>query len=178
MKKNNYYIRNGVLILLSMGICMVFLVSLGVGFTYGADPPAVAGATGAEKIRVKNLIEGAKKEGSLLWTSNTIYNEVGEQLNRAFQQRYGLEGLKVTYVQIKSQALIARVSQEIMANRLSIDAAFCDVVSWNYDMLKKGELMKYTSPEDKYYGPAERIGLKSTRVLGCGWSIVDNSLES
>lgn len=156
-KRNNY--RTKWMFFLALSVCMGLLFSFGTGVAKAAEPPAVAAASGPEKARLKELIAGAKKEGSFLWASHTIYSDVGKQLNKAFQKRYGLEDVKVTYAHMKTRALIGRVTQELKANKLAVDVVVAAAVSWFYDMLKNGDLMKYDSPEYKYYGPAEKLGL-------------------
>lgn len=142
---------------LCWGMIVAFVALVGLsGFAWAADAPILKSLQGAEKARVAKLIEGAKKEGAFSWSTNFVPVKASEALEKDFKAYYGLPDLKFSYANRFSGVLIKRFEEEIRANKLSADVVMLAAVSWLESLKKRGHLMKYTSPEDKYYTPAAK----------------------
>jgi len=131
------------------------------GPAWAAEAPILSTLQGAEKARVAKLIEGAKKEGTFSYTSNFVPTGAAPLLEKEFKRLYGLEGLKFSFADRRSGTIIKRVEQEIRADKLSVDVLILATVSWLHSMRKRGELLKYESPEDKYYTAAAKANMNA-----------------
>ena len=76
--------------------------------------------------RTQKLIEDAQKEGSLVYIDNLMAPESREAMNAAFVKHYGLKNFKFTQYLLKSSEVIARVEQELRADKLSADCGACE----------------------------------------------------
>ena len=116
------------------------------------DAPALRGLLGAEKARVEQLIEGAKKEGALSYWDVVIQPETNDALTAAFRRHYGLPAsFQVNYNLAAGPALVTRIEQELAANRITIDVGAFSVLSWVFARAAAGDLMQYDSPEYAHY---------------------------
>jgi len=113
---------------------MLLAGGLALALTSGAlaqEPPAMQGKSAEEKARLKDLIEGAKKEGAVSYWDAIIQPETNDALAAAFRKHYGLAGsFKVNYTLSATAALITRVDQEISADRVTIDVAAVGSPTW------------------------------------------------
>src|SRR6201999_1837025 len=74
------------------------------------EAPAVAQATGAEKDRIKGLIEQAKKEGGVVYIDALITPKTHDQLTEAFKKHYGLPAaFKVGNTHMAPSGIITRL---------------------------------------------------------------------
>ncbi len=103
------------------------------------------------------LIEGAKKEGKVVYWTSGLNPECSKAIEEGFKKRYGLHDFQVMYALTTSPEIITKVNQEIKAGRLTVDIISTTLPIFFYDLLKRGELMKYDSPEYKYF--PQRKGL-------------------
>lgn len=109
------------------------------------------------------LVEGAKKEGEIVYFSNVIGTDTNAALVKAFKKSYGLPGsFQVKHSLIKSGALVSKVNTELKAGFTTVDIISASVPTFLYSLKEKGELMEYHSPEHKYY---EAV-LKSQIITG------------
>jgi iron(III) transport system substrate-binding protein len=126
----------------------------------GQEPPALAGAAPDEKARILQLIDGAKREGSLTYWDVVIQPETNDALTAEFLKYYGLPGsFRVNYQLSTTANLVTRVEQEIGANRVTIDVAAIGSPAWVFERVRKGDVLEYASPQYRYYADAFERGL-------------------
>lgn len=102
--------------------------------------------------REAKLIEGAKKEGSLIWYGNIEAVTIG-RLNDLFQKKYPF--LKTNYWRGSGVKLINRVILEAKNKSLEADAFFLPFESLG--VLKKQNILgRYLFPEKEFYRPENR----------------------
>jgi iron(III) transport system substrate-binding protein len=143
-------IGKGVLvILLAVVSCSVWVLRS------EAEPPALSRSGGAEKARVVKLIEGAKKEGKLVGYSTSLRPGVQDAMIPKFREWYGLSAadLDINMVSIRSDAIVTKVTEELRAKVHKADVVHIAAVDWLNDLVARGELMPYDSPEYKHFSP-------------------------
>ncbi|MFQ6111440.1 MAG: ABC transporter substrate-binding protein [Nitrospinota bacterium] len=150
--------------LIALAVAAAFIFSSGA-VSFGAEPPALKGLKGAERERVVKLIEAARKEGALTWWDTIMDVSASTQIIKDFKEYYGLEELSVSIPRMRTGTLVAKVEEELKAGKVTVDVVAVAALGWFHQMYKRGELLKYCSPEYKYYGPARRAGL----VKECYW---------
>lgn len=121
-----------------ISILLVGLVLFGVIQTFAADDQS-------------KLIEGAKKEGKVTYLASGLTPELIKAIEEGFKKRYGLQNFEVVYAPARTTEMIAKVSQELNARRLTVDILTGSMPEFFYDLLRAGEVMKYESPEYKYF---------------------------
>jgi iron(III) transport system substrate-binding protein len=130
------------------------------GSASAQEPPAFNGAPAEEKARLTQLIDAAKKEGSLTYWDVVIQPETNDALTAAFRRYYGLpNGFQVNYQLLATSALVTRVEQEINAGRVTADVAAVGYPSWAFERAAAGDAMAYDSPQYKFYADAIARGL-------------------
>src|SRR5690606_26508461 len=84
----------------------------------------------------KALIEGAKKEGSVIILNAIFSDRTGQRLGEAFKKRYGLgDSFEFNNLRKGTGATVAQVRQEIQADKFTVDIllvsspGFCDVAA-------------------------------------------------
>jgi len=93
------------------------------------------------------VIEGAKKEGEVIWYGGGS-SEIDEEINRGFAKKYPF--LQAKKFRIQSQKLLVRFETESRAGQHVADIV--RTTDWYIDIFKKkGLLLKYESPERKFY---------------------------
>src|SRR5262245_8317672 len=93
------------------------------------------------------VIEGAKKEGEVVWYGGGS-GEIDEVLGKNFSKKYPF--LQVKKTRIQSQRLLVRFETESKAGKHVADIV--RTTDWYIDIFKqKGLLMKYESPERKAF---------------------------
>ena len=120
-----------------------------------AEPPALSVLSGAEKVRVAKLIEGAKKEGKLAGYSSESRPDVQEHMFLKFREWYGLSAsdLEINLVSTRTDAIVTKVTQELRAKVYVTDIVQNATIDWFNDLVARGELMAYDSPEYKNFCP-------------------------
>ncbi len=157
-----------------LGIFVVTAVTLSLAMpVWAAEAPILQSLKGAEKARVAKLIAGAKKEGVFSWATNLAPVKAAKAMEKDFKKYYGLSSVKFRFANRKSGTLIKRFEQEIKADKLSVDVVVLAAASWLHSMKRRGNLMKYTSPEDKYYAPAEKAKMNAP-----GYWVADGQLNT
>ncbi len=134
--------------------------------TVAQEAPALAGTSPEEKARLTQLIDGAKKEGSLTYWDVVIQPETNDALVTAYKKLYGLpSGFKVNYQLSATAALVTRVEQEINANRVTIDIAAVGSPPWAFERAAAGDVLEYDSPQYKSFADAFAHGLGQPRMF-------------
>lgn len=149
---------------ITLVLAAAFILNTGT-LCFGADPPALQGLSGANKDRVQKLIDGAKKEGSLTWWDTIMDVAASTQIINDFKQYYGLKDISISIPRMRTGTLVAKVEEEVEAGKNTVDIISVAALGWFYEMLERGQLLKYCSPEYKFYGPAARAGLN----MKCYW---------
>ena len=125
-----------------------------------ADVPALAGLSGADKTKVEQLIEGAKKEGAVSYWDAIVQPDTNDALTAAFRKYYGLpSSFVVNYTLASTAALVTRVDQEISAKRITIDVASVAAPTWLFERIEAGDILQHDSVQEKYYEKAIADGL-------------------
>jgi iron(III) transport system substrate-binding protein len=143
------------------GLALCALASLAVMEPVSAQqPPALADiANSAEKARVQALIDGAKKEGVLSWIGVQIEPAHAAAITAEFKRYYGLPDLKGEYTYAATGAIVTRVEQLLRAKRNTFDVVWNAAWSWYKDLLKRGEIMQYESPNYAAYTLSDKAGM-------------------
>jgi len=124
------------------------------------EAPALAAIKDAkEKARVSALIEAAKKEGQLSWIGVQIEPGHANAILTEFKRYYGLNDLKGEYTYAATGAIVTRVEQLLKAKRNNFDIVWNASWAWYKDLLKRGEIMKYESPEYAAYTLSDKHGM-------------------
>jgi iron(III) transport system substrate-binding protein len=135
-------------------------LALFAGSSRAQEPPAFSGVSAEEKVRLTQLIDGAKKEGSLTYWDVVIQPETNDALTAAFRRYYGLPGgFQVHYQLLATAPLVTRVEQEINAGRVTVDVAAVGYPSWVFERAAAGDALEYDSPQYKYYADVMARGL-------------------
>lgn len=93
------------------------------------------------------IIEGAKKEGEVIWYGGGS-SEIDETLGKNFSKKYPF--LQAKKFRIQSQRLLIRFEAESKAGKHVADIV--RTTDWYIDIFKKkGLLLKYESPERKFF---------------------------
>jgi iron(III) transport system substrate-binding protein len=117
-------------------LAIALLVSFGIFFI--AELSLAASA---------DVIEAAKKEGEVVWYGGGS-SEIDEVLGKNFSKKYPF--LQVKKFRIQSQKLLVRFEAESRAGKHVADIV--RTTDWYIDYFKKkGLLMKYESPERKFF---------------------------
>ena len=122
--------------------------------------PAAKGLSDADRASLVEMIEAAKKEGSLNYSDTIIQPTTNDVLAPAFRAYYGLPAsFPVNYTLLTSGAMITRVEQELGANRVTFDVAAIGSPTWTYERQKTGAFMNYKSKQYAFYADAIKQGL-------------------
>ncbi len=135
-----------------------FLALLICGFwTFGTavEPPALAKLSGPDKERIGKLIAEAKKEGEVLGYSSTMRPDLQDILIPLFRKEHGLSesDLKIKIVSTRTGAIVTKITEELRAKIYKTDFADGGILAWFNDLIAKGEIMSYISPESKNFHP-------------------------
>lgn len=143
-----------------MAVATRILKVLGIGFVLSCLSflPIAASAQQFD-ARTQKLIEGAQKEGSLVYIDNLMAPESRDAMNAAFVRHYGLKDFKVTQYLLKSSEVVARVEQELRAEKVSADVVLVNVTTFWGSMQKQGALANYCSPEYKAFTALSKTGI-------------------
>lgn len=95
------------------------------------------------------LIEGAKKEGKMIFYSS-LNIEDNNGLLKKFEEKYPF--IKTELNRLNADRLLIRFQSEARAKK-SVADVLLNGGARTYITKKEGLLMKYVSPESKYYGP-------------------------
>jgi iron(III) transport system substrate-binding protein len=141
----------------------LFCICMALGISVDAaaqDLPALQGAAPEDKARILQLVEDAKKEGSLTYWDVVIQPETNDKLSALFREYYGLPAsFKINYQLSATANLVTRVEQEIGADRVTIDVAAIGSPSWVFGRVAKGDVLQYASPQYRHYASTFESGM-------------------
>lgn len=113
----------------------------------------------AERARVQALIDGARKEGALSWIGVQIEPGHAEPIIAEFKRYYGLNDLRGEYTYSGTGEIVTRIEQLLRAKRGDFDIVWTASWAWYKDLLKRGEIMKYESPNYAAYTLSDKNGM-------------------
>ncbi|WP_188080145.1 extracellular solute-binding protein [Neorhizobium sp. P12A] len=133
------------------GVAAVALMaaSFSAGTAYSAD---------------QSLVDAAVKEGHLTYATNMTAPETQKVLEKAFRETYKLpDSFQIEGYTADSSGVVARVGQEMAADKVSIDWVAVNSESFWRGLAKKGALLEYCSESYKTL-----VFLKQAKVLDGG----------
>ena len=101
----------------------------------------------AQDGHTNRLIEGAKKEGAVMWYSS-MNVEDAKKMADAFNRKYPF--VKIEFFRSNSTKILHRIMTETKTGRYLFDAVAVSGFEI-YQMIKSGLLQRYVSPESKTY---------------------------
>ena len=132
--------------------CCVVIATLGLAFlaqlTWAASVEDIAMMKSAERQKI--LVEGAKKEGRLMWYTTLIVDQVVRPVKEAFEKDYPF--VQVEFYRGNSENVVRRVVAEYQAKRY--DADLVDGTVSPVMVKRAGLLQRFYSPPLADY-PAE-----------------------
>jgi len=138
---------------------LLILLTMAAAPIPARDVPALSEKSDpAEKARVQHLINEARRIGTFSWISGAILPGQGAKITRAFQAYYGLNDLKTNYLYASTFEVTSRVEQLLMARRNTFDVVWNAAYPWYPDLLRRGELLRYESPNYKAFTLSEAAG--------------------
>lgn len=142
-----------------LGVALLF-TGLMTASASSQDLPAARGLSEPARAQLLQMIEAAKKEGSLNYSDTIIQPTTNDALVAAFRAYYGLpNSFVVNYTLLTSGAMITRIEQELSANRVTFDVAAIGSPIWAFERYKAGAFMQYRSREYDRYQDAIKAGL-------------------
>jgi iron(III) transport system substrate-binding protein len=178
--QNNHESKEVAMKILTVAFLIVFL-NAATTWSQPAKPSSaadLASYSGADRERL--LLEGAKREGKVVWYT-TLAAEQNKQIANAFEAKY--PGVKVETFRTGSSALVQRVLNEAQAGRHIVDAietTLPGLLSFRENQL----LLSYTSPhlaafpeESKEKAPANRVYWTVDRESYIGFGYNKNILS-
>ena len=104
-------------------------------------------AIGAQTDPASRVLEGAKKEGALVWYTALNLND-SEMLTKRFEQQYPF--IKTETLRLSSFSLLSKIQTEARAGAFKADVI--EIAGVLGHILKRdGLFAKYTSPESRFY---------------------------
>lgn len=126
------------------------------GFRARLAPLAVAtavafGLATASALAVDQAtIDAAKKEGALVYATNLFAPTTQKELQKAFRDHYKLpESFKMQGYIGSSSSVVSRATEELQADKVTVDWLAVNFATFWKNLQKRGELMKYCSDEYK-----------------------------
>ncbi len=104
------------------------------------------------------LIEGAKKEGKVVYWAAGLTPDLAKAIESGLKKKYGLPGsFEVLFVPSVTAETVSKATQEIKYGRVTVDIICGGMPEFFYDLKRAGELMRYDSPEYKFFPPVKGI---------------------
>lgn len=122
-----------------------FLLTLAPAQTREATLGTITKLKGAE--RETRLLEGARKEGGLIWYSSTTADD-SLALVRKFEGKY--PSLKVQHLRSPSEKMLTRILTESRAGSFKADVIALPEIEMNI-LFKRNLFSRYDSPEQEIY---------------------------
>lgn len=108
----------------------------------------------------RERIRAAAQEGELNWLDCVAGSDTARVLADRFRREYGLPAsFRVNHTLQSSAGLAAVISEEVRAGRVTYDVVTCATPGLFYELLRQGALMRYESPEYRFYNVSRRAGL-------------------
>ncbi len=126
------------------GGCLLsfFLVLLLLG-----APPEKAAAAQTEEERTAGLVEGAKKEGKLVWYT-TMPVDVAPKFVKRFREKYPF--IDVEIFRSGQEKVVIKILAEAQARRHAFDVVTVNAIA-SVALQAKGIYAKYPSPQREFY---------------------------
>lgn len=116
----------------------------------------------AAKNTDSKIVTAAIKEGSLNWLDSIVVPSSAKVLANEFKKYYNLpESFNINHERIRSGALCTRVAEEIKAGKVLADIFGVPGGAFFEDLIKAKALLKYDSPESKFFKHSQEIGLSN-----------------
>jgi iron(III) transport system substrate-binding protein len=106
-------------------------------------------AAQAQDAHTAKLIEGAKKEGSLIWYTSTSIEDI-KRLFDAFNKKYSF--IKTEFFNAGSARVLNRILNEARLGKVFFDLVSVRGVE-THQLVKEGFIQPYLSPESSAYPP-------------------------
>jgi ABC-type Fe3+ transport system substrate-binding protein len=132
----------------SRAVAILFIVLTYVHFGHAASVEEVALVKAADRQKI--LVEGAKKEGKLIFYTTLIVEQVVRPMKEAFEKEYPF--IQIEYFRGNSDRIAQRVFAEYQAKRYAVDVV--DGSSTTTMVRRAGYLQRFFSPYLAEY-PAE-----------------------
>lgn len=136
------------------------------GFEYRLAQVATAavvawGVSSASAFAVDQAtIEAAKKEGALVYATNLFAATTQKELQKAFRDHYKLPDSFKTQGYIgSSSSVVSRTTEEVQADKVTIDWLAVNFVTFWKNLQKQSALMKYCSAEHKSLTYVKKAGV-------------------
>ncbi|HEU5018496.1 MAG TPA: extracellular solute-binding protein [Pseudolabrys sp.] len=105
-------------------------------------------------------IDAAKKEGALVYSTNLFAPTTQKALQKAFREYYKLpDSFNIQGYIGSSSSVVSRATQELQANKVTVDWLAVNFATFWKDLQKRGELMKYCSDEYKHLDYVKKAGV-------------------
>lgn len=127
----------------------------------------IASAAQSEEERTAMLVEGAKKEGRVVWYTTTPV-DLQSQYRKKFQEKYPFIALDI--YRSSGPTLLVKVLAEIQAKRHSFDVMQAEGVH-SVMLTDKGVFTKYLSPQREFYSKI----FKDTEGY---WTVIQFNLDT
>jgi iron(III) transport system substrate-binding protein len=128
--------------------------------SYAQQAPAIAAISDpAERTRVQALIDAARKEGALSWIGVQVEPGHAEPIIAEFKRYYGLNDLKGEYTYAGTGEIVTRIEQLLKAKRNNFDIVWTASWAWYKDLVRRGEVTKYESPNYAAYTLSDKHGM-------------------
>lgn len=125
-----------------------------------SDPPAVREAkSDAERDRVRALVGQARKDGQLNWVGVLVEPDQAEKVVAEFRRYYGLDRVRVNYTYTSPGETVTKVEELLRARRADVDVVYNSAYAWFLDLKARGLLLRYDSPEYRFYSVTDRYGM-------------------
>lgn len=127
----------------------------------------------AERDRVSALIEEAKREGTVVYWTAGGTPELAEAVARGFVEKYGLgRNFRVQDLALRTSEIISRSAAEIEAGNVSVDIISGAIYEYYFELMDKGEIMYYESPEYAAFPMKGTFDIPGYIVTHSSWSPV------
>ncbi len=105
-------------------------------------------------------IDAAKKEGALVYATNLFAPTTQKELQKAFREHYKLpDSFKMQGYIGSSSAVVSRTTEELQADKVTVDWLAVNFATFWKSLQKQGALMKYCSPEYKGLSYVKKAGV-------------------
>lgn len=106
------------------------------------------------------MVKAAIKEGGLNWLDGIVVPTSAKVMAEEFKKHYGLpDSFTVKHERVRSGDLCTRIAEEVKAGKVQVDVFGVAVPTFFADLKKAGALLRYDSPEMKYYKHAREVNL-------------------
>lgn len=133
--------------IVAFGIAAVSVLAACGGAATAEDTSDIAMATGPDREQM--LIDGAKEEGSLMWYTTTIPEQLGDPLIKGFEEKY--PWAHVEMYRANSTDISSKVLQEYKTGNHTVDVV--DGTGTATILESADVLQPFTSPELDAYPP-------------------------